>query len=173
MSNTNRHPDHNPMGLTKKITIITISNNPPMESSNTTQTHIQTVRVTLPQFVSTEATPIYLESQTIGGTVIPTSQRMQHKPQVDRIITLATKMMLLKRVQQLEDQAEQQNTPPKTNTSNINNGTTKNTNSAQSNVLGAPLQIQDMLEYITNTMETLNGFKTQLTQLEDTGQTHS
>ena len=80
--------------------------------------------------------------------------------------------MLLKRVQQLEDQAEQQNTPPKTNTSNINNGT-KNTNIAQSNVPGAPLQIQDMLEYITNTMETLNGFKTQLTQLQDTGQTHS
>ena len=93
MSNTNHHPDHNPMGLTKKITIITISNNLPMQTSDTTQTHIQTVRVTLPQFVRTEATPIYLESQTLGGTVIPTSQRMQHKPQVYRIITLATKMI--------------------------------------------------------------------------------
>ena len=79
--------------------------------------------------------------------------------------------MLLKRVQQLDDQAEKQNTPPKTNTSNINNGT-KNMNIAQSNVPGAPLRIQDMLKYITNTMATLNGFKTQLTQLQDTGQTH-
>ena len=107
MSNTNRHTDHNPMGLTKKITIITISNNPPMQTSDTTQTHIQTVRVTLPQFVRTEATPIYLESQTLGGNsntnlttnAAQTSGRQNHN-------TSNENDMLLKRVQQLEDQAD-------------------------------------------------------------------
>lgn len=80
------------------------------------------------------------------------------------------------RVQQLEEQVKPKNAPIMTNTinntSNLSNGQ-KNTNSAQSNVPGAPLEIQDMLEYITKTMQTLNGFKTQLTQQQDTGQTHS
>ena len=80
------------------------------------------------------------------------------------------------RVQQLEEQVKPKNAPIMTNTinntSNLSNGQ-KNTNSAQSNVPGASLEIQDMLEYITKTMQTLNGVKTQLTQLQDTGQTHS
>ena len=38
---------------------------------------------------------------------------------------------------------------------------------------GAQLKIHDILEYITTAMQTLNGFKTQLTQLQDTGQIHT
>ena len=83
---------------------------------------------------------------------------------------------LRQRVHLLESKTQQQNKP----VSNVNSSTIpsnnwnnqKNTQSAQSNE-GAPIPIQDMLEYITNTMQTLNNFKTQLTQLQDTRQTPS
>ena len=82
--------------------------------------------------------------------------------------------MLRQRVQELEQQVKQQSTSNHTEPENIGtlNQVPKNANSAQSHVPGAPLQIHDMLEYITNTMQTLNNFKTQLTQLRGTEQTH-
>ena len=81
---------------------------------------------------------------------------------------------LRKRVQDLENQVKQQYPPRHIDNNNgQSDNASKNTNSAQSNIPGAPLPIHDMLEYITNTMQTLNGFKTQLTQLQDTGQTLS
>ena len=82
--------------------------------------------------------------------------------------------MLRQRVQELEQQVKQQSTSNHTEPENTGtlNQVPKNANSAQSHVPGAPLQIHDMLEYITNTMQTLNNFKTQLTQLRGTKQTH-
>ena len=81
---------------------------------------------------------------------------------------------LRQRVKELEQRVNQTHTPEATTSTSTNmNNQPKNMNSAQSNGPGAPLQIHDMLEYITNTMQTLNNLKTQLTQLRDTGPTHS
>ena len=79
------------------------------------------------------------------------------------------------RVQELELQVTQHSTTNNTGLDNAGslNQHPENTNSTQSHVPAAPLQIHDMLEYITNTMQTLNNFKAQLTQLQGTGQTHS
>ena len=49
----------------------------------------------------------------------------------------------------------------------------KNLTGAPSNSPGAPPQINDMLNYITATMETLNTFKQHLTTLQGTNPTHS
>ena len=49
----------------------------------------------------------------------------------------------------------------------------KNLISASSNSPGAPPKINEMLDYITATMDTLNNFKQHLTTLQDTNPTHS
>ena len=78
---------------------------------------------------------------------------------------------LRQRVQELEEQVKQHSTPSNTEHDNAGslNHVQKNPNSAQSQIPGAPLQIHDMLEYITNTMQTLNNFKTQLTNYKAPG----
>ncbi len=102
---------------------------------------------------------------------------------------------LLERVHQLEAQLQTKPDPPTTGrtspqtprrttpsspSQNANNGQSyskdtqqKNPTSAPSNSPGAPPQINDMLDYITATMETLSTFKQHLTTLRSTNPTRS
>ena len=87
--------------------------------------------------------------------------------------------ILKQRITQLEDQIKQQ---PQRN-SNINNNTQqrnhhhvnqKNPLSAQSTEdKGGEPNIPKMLEFIANTMQTLKDFSTQLSQQQNTTQTHT
>jgi hypothetical protein len=45
--------------------------------------------------------------------------------------------------------------------------------SAQSNNVGAPPKMSEMLNYITATMDTLNSFKEHLSTIQGTSRTHS
>ena len=49
----------------------------------------------------------------------------------------------------------------------------KNLNGAQSHIMGTPPEINEVLEYIGNTIPTLNGFAKLLTQPQNTTQTHT
>ena len=90
------------------------------------------------------------------------------------------KMKLLERVRLLEAQVQttpnpgNQTQPSRNNTNNgLPNTQQKNLTSAQSNSPGASLQLDDMLKYITETMETLKTFKTHLTASQSTNPTRS
>ena len=85
--------------------------------------------------------------------------------------------MLNQRLTQLEEQIRHQ--PQQNN--HINNNTQqgnphqvnkKNTSSAHSTDKGGVPNIPKMIEYIENTMQTLKYFSTQLSQQQDTAQTH-